>query len=139
MRAFIDTNVVVYAFDVSEPVKRRLALSILGSTEHRLVVSTQVLLECWWVLTRKLTRCLSQTEAHDVVRELSRLPVVQADAALVDEAIEASRRWDIAIWDAMIIEAARTSRCDRILSEDLQAGQDFAGIVVENPFVGRDT
>jgi predicted nucleic acid-binding protein len=134
VRAFIDTNVVAYAFDLSEAAKRQRAMALLGSSEHRLVVSTQVLLECWWVLTRKLSRCLSEDEAHDVVRELSRLPVVQADAALVDQAIEASRRWGIAVWDGMIVEAARAGGCDCVLSEDLQAGQDFAGIVIENPF-----
>lgn len=138
MRAFVDTNVVVYAFDLSEAARRQRALALLGSVDHRLVVSTQVLLECWWVLTRRLSRCLSDAEAHDVVRELSRLPVVQADAALVDQAIEASRRWGIAIWDGMIVEAARAGGCECVFSEDLQAGQDFAGIVIENPFADLD-
>jgi predicted nucleic acid-binding protein len=44
------------------------------------------------------------------------------------------RRFEFAIWDALIVEAARAAGCKRVLSEDLQAGQDFGGVTVENPF-----
>jgi len=38
------------------------------------------------------------------------------------------------VWDALIIEAERTGGCRRVLSEDLNSGQDFDGVVVENTF-----
>jgi predicted nucleic acid-binding protein len=63
-----------------------------------------------------------------------RLPVVSTDADLVRRAITTSRRWQLAVWDGLIVEAARSSGCDRILSEDLQNGQDFDGVKVVNPF-----
>jgi predicted nucleic acid-binding protein len=53
---------------------------------------------------------------------------------MVRRAIDTSRRFRITVWDAMIIEAARSAGCDRVLSEDLQAGQDFNGVTIENPF-----
>jgi len=133
MSDFLDTNVVVYAFDTSEPEKQRAAIDVLESG-RRLVVSTQVLLEAWWVLTRRLERPLSEDAASEVIDELCRLPVVSTDTDLVRRAITTSRRWQLAVWDALIVEAARSSGCDRILTEDLQAGQDFDGITVENPF-----
>jgi len=126
MSVFLDTNIVVYAFDGADPAKQRTAIEVL-ETGDRLVVSTQVLLETWWVLTRRLAEPLDEDHASKIIDELGALPVVSTD-------IETGRRFEIAVWDALIIEAARVSGCRRILSEDLQSGQDFDGVVVENPF-----
>jgi predicted nucleic acid-binding protein len=133
MNSFLDTNVVVYAFDRAEPEKQAKAIAILEG-EDRLVVSTQVLLEGYWVLTRRLAEPLSDDEASTVIDTLIQLPVVNTDPELVRRAIDTSKNAEIAIWDAMIIEAARSAGCDRVLSEDLQDGQDFEGVLVENPF-----
>jgi predicted nucleic acid-binding protein len=133
MSVFLDTNIVVYAFDGADPAKQRIAIEVL-ETGDRLVVSTQVLLETWWVLTRRLAEPLDEDHASEVIDELCALPVVSTDPELVRRAVETSRRFEIAVWDALIIEAARVAGCRRVLSEDLQSGQDFAGVVVENPF-----
>jgi len=76
----------------------------------------------------------SEDVALTVIDELCRVPVVTTDVEMVRRAIDTSRRFRIAVWDAMIIEAARSAGCDRVFSEDLQAGQDFDGVTVENPF-----
>lgn len=133
MSTFLDTNVVVYAFDGAEPEKQAKAIAILEQ-ENRLVVSTQVLLEAYWVLTRRLTVPLAENDAEAVIDTLSKFPVVNTDPDLVQRAIRVSREGEIAIWDAMIIEAARSAGCDCVLSEDLSDGQDFGGVVVRNPF-----
>jgi predicted nucleic acid-binding protein len=133
MTFFIDTNVVVYAFDSADPAKQRIAITLLES-DDRLVLSTQVLLETWWVLTRRLAEPLNESEASHVIDELSELPVVATDPQLVKQAIRISRRFNIAVWDALVIEAARAAGCTTVLSEDLQTGQDFDGVKVENPF-----
>ena len=133
MSTFLDTNVVVYAFDGAELEKQATAIAILEG-EDRLVVSTQVLLETWWVLTRRLNEPLSEDDASAIIDTLTRLPVVNTDPELVQRAIRTSRRTGVAIWDAMIVEAARSAGCHRVLSEDLQHRQDFDGVVVENPF-----
>jgi predicted nucleic acid-binding protein len=133
MSDFLDTNVVVYAFDTADPEKQRAAIDVLESG-RRLVVSTQVLLETWWVLTRRLEHPLSEDSASEVIDELCRLPVATTDVDLVRRAMTTSRRWQLAVWDALIVEAARSSGCDRILTEDLQDGQDFDGVTVVNPF-----
>lgn len=41
----------------------------------------------------------------------------------------------LSYWDAAILEAARTSECERLLSEDLNHGQDYDGVRVVNPFL----
>ena len=133
MSLFIDTNVVVYAFDRADPKKQRIALEVLEG-DQRLVLSTQVLVETWWVLTRRIAEPLEEEQASVVIDRLSKLPVVSTDPQLVKQAIDSCRRFDIAIWDALIVESARTAGCKCVLSEDLQAGQDFDGISIENPF-----
>jgi len=133
MSVFVDTNVVVYAFDRADLAKQRIAIGVLEAGD-RLVVSTQVLLETWWVLTRRLAEPLDEDRASKVVDELCTLPVVSTDPELVRRAIQTGRRFEIAVWDALIIEAARAGGCLRVLSEDLQSGQDFDGVLVENPF-----
>ena len=129
MSVFVDTNVVVYAFDRADANKQRISIELLEGSE-RLVLSTQVLLETWWVLTRRLTEPLEKGEASEVIDQLSELPVVSTDPQLVLQAIATSRRFEIAVWDALIIEAARAAGCNRVLSEDLQTGQDFGGVTI---------
>lgn len=133
MSLFVDTNVVAYAFDRADPTKQRVAIELLEGGE-RLVLSTQVLLETWWVLTRRLAEPLEEDRASEIIDRLCELPVVSTDPQLVKQAIDTGRRFDIAIWDALIIEAARAAGCRRVLSEDLHTGQDFNGVTVENPF-----
>jgi predicted nucleic acid-binding protein len=36
----------------------------------------------------------------------------------------------------MILEAARSAGCTTVLTEDLQHGMDFDGVIIENPFLG---
>ena len=76
MSTFLDTNVVVYAFDRADPEKRARAIAILEEGK-RLVVSTQILLETWWVLTRRLAEPLGEEEASMVIETLTQLPVVK--------------------------------------------------------------
>ncbi len=37
-------------------------------------------------------------------------------------------------WDALIVATAQLSGCVRVLSEDLNAGQDYDGVTIVNPF-----
>ncbi len=133
-RTFLDTNVVVHAFDRSEPRKRRIAIEILGAAAGSCVVSTQVLQEFHVVATRKLEKPLPEHTAEEAVRSLAQLHVAVLDASSVLSAIETSRSAGISLWDALVVQAARQSGCTRLLSEDLQDGRDFGGVAVENPF-----
>jgi predicted nucleic acid-binding protein len=54
--------------------------------------------------------------------------------AVLLAALTTRARFGISYWDAAIIEAARLSGAEVVLSEDLQDGQDFGGVRVENPF-----
>jgi predicted nucleic acid-binding protein len=135
-RAFLDTNVLVYAVDDSEPAKRDRARDLLSAEDAgmRLVLSTQVLSEFYVVATRKLERPLAPDDAADAVRELSKLAVVGADTALVADGIRLSRTAQLSLWDALIVAAAKVAGCERVLTEDLADGAEIDGVRIEDPF-----
>lgn len=136
-RAFLDTNVLVYAVDNADPQKQRRAHEILkGGSADELVISTQVLSEFYVVVTRKLAEPLSPHQALAMVDELVRLPTVSITADLVRMAIAGSQEWKVSFWDALIVRAAEAAGCQLLLSEDLANHASYASVRVENPFTG---
>ncbi len=134
-RAFLDTNVLVYAVDGTEPEKRATARRLLGSIGDReFVLSTQILGEFYTVVTRKLDEPISETVAAAVVDQLSLLPTVHADPALVKAAIKTSRSAQLSYWDGLVVASAAFAGCKQLLTEDLNHGQVIGSVRVENPF-----
>ena len=135
-RVFIDTNVFVYLFDRDAPEKRGRARELVAreSQDGPLVISTQVLQEFYVSVTRKLGRPLPEQQAEAATRELAALDVVEVDSGIVLRSIAAARRHKLSLWDALIVEAARARGCARLLTEDLQHGQRFGPLTIENPF-----
>jgi predicted nucleic acid-binding protein len=136
MAAFLDTNIAVYVHDHGSPEKRRRAAELLTSPPDRLVISTQVLSEFYWAVTRKLDPPLSHDRAKAALQELAALPVVAVDRELVLAAVDTSQRHQIALWDSLIVEAAVRGGCDRLLTEDLNDGQEIRGVRIWNPLKG---
>ena len=134
MATFLDTNVLVYAFDGGDERKRAIAQAILADVTIDIVVSAQVLSEFYWTVTRKLVPRLEEDVAHDVVHHLSAGEVVPIDGPLVDAAIGVARRHRLALWDAAILVAAGRAGCHEVLSEDLNDGEVVAGVRVRDPF-----
>lgn len=136
LAAFVDTNVLVYAVSTDDPRKQERASSIVarGFAEGCYAVSTQVLMELYVNVTQKTRIKLPATQALEYVRSLTEWHVVDMVPELVLSALGLAERMQISPWDAAILEAARKAGCDLVLSEDLGAGQSYAGIRVENPF-----
>ena len=133
-RAFVDTNIWVYAVDRSDPAKReRARVAITPPTDAHIAISSQVLSEFHTVVTRKLQPPLSDEQAAQMVDRLSQLPVVPVDADLVVRAIAGSRTWGISLWDALIVRAAEVAGCTILLSEDLADGATYGSVRVSNP------
>ena len=136
-RAFLDTNVLVYAMDDAAPAKQARARELMSAARAEShVVSPQVLQEFFNAVTRKLARPVPPDAAAAAVRALARLTVVPADADLVVAAISLHRRHKVSLWDALILQAALVGGCNRLFSEDLQDGFRLGNLVVENPFSG---
>ena len=134
-RAFVDTNVLIYAVDKGSPTKQTRAQSLLAEIAGSMVISTQVLLEFYVAATRRLAKPLSQEDAERRVQELSGADVVEVTVPLVRAAVALSREHRLSLWDALIVESARARGCRRLYSEDLQHGREFGTTRVENPFL----
>ena len=133
---FVDTNVLVYAFDDDSPRKQRAARELLHEEAGRLVLSTQVLSEFFVTVTRKLARPLSTVGAIEALDALCELPVQAFGADIVRAAVRRSARSQVSYWDALIIETALAAGTTVLLTEDLQHGQRFGRLRVSNPFIG---
>jgi predicted nucleic acid-binding protein len=135
VRTFLDTNVLVYAFDHDSGDKRLRARDMLADRgANDFVISAQVLGEFFVTVTRKLARPLTAQAAARAVDELGSLPVVRIDTVLVRAAIDTSQRAQLSYWDALIVEAAASAGCARILTEDLADGTSIRGVRIEDPF-----
>lgn len=135
-KAFIDTNVLVYAHDIDAGQKHQIARKVLfGLSEQRAgALSMQVLQEFYVTVTRKITSPLPKADARAIVEDFSHWCVITTpedirQAFLIEDGAR------IGFWDALIVAAAVRSGAKRILSEDLHQGQTIAGIPIENPFL----
>ena len=136
-RAFFDTNVLLYLFDNSVPAKKAQAQEVFYDEVEagRAVLSTQILQEFYVNATRKLAEPLSAEAAEEQVRDFARLPLVRTDEVMILAAIERHRSMSFSFWDALVVEAALRAGADRLLTEDLQHGQEIEDLTVENPFL----
>lgn len=134
-RAFVDTNVWVYAVDTADREKQRRALEILAaSPEKDYVISAQVVGEFYATVTGKLSKAVTPSDGRLMVKRMQELPVLPIDMTLVNDAIAGSERWNISYWDALIIAAATSAGCPVLLSEDLAHGTSYGSVHVQNPF-----
>lgn len=138
-RVFVDTNVLLYAFDTSAAEKRAWALDVVREVWRvgNGCVSVQVLQEFYVNVTRKLEHPLPVDTARRIVASLSRWEVHAPDADDVLAAIDLHGRARLAFWDAMVVTSAYAMGCDLLYSEDLNAGQSIGGVTVVNPFAAR--
>jgi predicted nucleic acid-binding protein len=135
---FVDTNVLVYARDASEPEKHARAFEwirhLWDTGEGR--VSMQVLQEYYVTTTRKLRPGLAPDDARADVRDLSAWRPVTIGLEGLEAAWTIEERFGLSFWDALVVAAAHVARCDVLLSEDLQHGLDLDGVRVVDPFSG---
>jgi predicted nucleic acid-binding protein len=136
-RIFVDTNVLVYAYDRSEPQKQRQALHVLDrlAITGAGVISTQVLSEFFVAVTRKIAAPLSVDEAHERVQNyLQSWTILDLTGMVVLEASRGVRDHQFNFWDAQIWAVARLNQIAVVFSEDFNVGSVIEGIRFANPF-----
>lgn len=137
MPRFVDTNVLLYAIsaDPADAQKQRAALTLLR--EPDLALSTQVLAEFYVQATRpSRSTPVPRDDAIDFTNSLLVFPVQPVTADLVHAALALQERFGLSYWDAQVCAAARTLRCTQVLTEDLNTGQDYDGVLAVDPFAG---
>lgn len=134
--AFVDANVILYAYDRSAGSRHERAAQLVGDlgARRRGALSIQVLQEFYVNATRKLAEPLAHDLALGRVRALARWPLHVPRAADVFAAAQLSHDAQLSFWDAMIVRSAAALGCATLWSEDLNDGQQIAGVTIRNPF-----
>lgn len=131
---FLDTNILLYGYDLDAPSKRQISHSLLekawlnpGST----AISVQVLQEFFVNFVRSGH---STSEAATLIEDFSRWPVIDNSLELLRLGLVLQSRWQLSLWDSLILAAAQSSGARELITEDLNHGQDYGGVHVINPF-----
>jgi predicted nucleic acid-binding protein len=135
---FVDTNILVYAYDVDASSKHRLAKELIGDLweSRNGILSTQVLCEFFVTVTRKIPNPLSIDQAQKIIGDYAfswYITIITPD--IIQIAINAMKRYNLSFGDALIWSSAKYSGAGRIYTEDLQHGMKIDGIEFVNPFL----
>lgn len=133
---FVDANVLLYARDLANPVKKKRAEEWLAYLWRERLgrTSVQVLSECYVNLTRKRSFGVPQEAAWDEVSAFFAWGPHPADEPLLRRTREVERRYRLSWWDSMIVAAAQLQDCAVLLTEDLQDGALLGTVTVRSPF-----
>jgi predicted nucleic acid-binding protein len=139
-RHFVDTNVLVYAHDRAAGRKNEIARDLVKRLwlDRSGVLSTQVLQEFYVNVRRKAEKPVSAAEARRLIEDYLCWHVIEDDGPALLKAIEFEGHYRITFWDALIVQAANASGASHLYSEDLNHGQIYGAVTVENPFRGED-
>ncbi|MCF6236220.1 MAG: PIN domain-containing protein [Gammaproteobacteria bacterium] len=134
---FFDTNILVYAYDTSDPAKQKIAKDLILKNIRNAQgwLSIQVFGEFFNVVTKRIPEPLTSEEAREAISALSLLKITKMDMKLVYRAIDTHQKYGTTYWDSMIISAAERSKCSRLFSEDFNSSQKYYGIIADNPFL----
>ncbi len=133
-RSFIDTNVLIYAEASDAPVKQRAALALLKELFESTtgVLSTQVLQEYCNVALKRLRLPAEHIRAQLDLYE--QFEVAQITPAVIRAGLDLHQTRSVAFYDALILASAQLSGCSVLFSEDMNAGESMAGVLITNPF-----
>ena len=132
---FLDTNILLYGYDLDAPEKRQIAQSLIEQAwlqPGRTAISVQVLQEFHVNFVRSGHPL---AEATLIVGDFSSWMVVENSLALFQRGLWLQSRWQISLWDAMILAAAESSGSRELFTEDLNHGQNYGQVCVINPFL----
>ncbi|MBI4745562.1 MAG: PIN domain-containing protein [Deltaproteobacteria bacterium] len=135
-KVFIDTNILVYAYDISAGEKHIKAVEIMKDlwNTSRGVISTQVLQEFFVNVTRKIPKPLDVAVAKEIVKDILKWKTVIVDGELILQSFDIHKESGYSYWDSAIIAAATTGGAKTLLSEDLSDKHVIKGVEIRNPF-----
>lgn len=136
-RFFLDTNIFVYSFDTSATAKLRRSMQLIRQAvaTGKGVVSYQVVQEFFNVALRRFAPPMTVAEAEQYLGTVFRpLLAVHSSPAFFAEALRLQDRYRFSWYDSLIVMGAIEARCSILYSEDMQHGQKFGDLRIENPF-----
>lgn len=135
-KVFLDTNIIIYAYDSSAGKKHEIARKILIELwDSGLgVISTQVLQEFFINVTKKIPKPIDIDLAKGIIEDFLKWDVVVNDGESLLDAIDILVEYNYSFWDSMIIQAAVKGGAELLLTEDLEHGKVVKGVEIRNPY-----
>ena len=138
---FVDTNVLVYAYDDTAGQKHTIAAQAVENwwNNKNGNISLQVIQEFYVTITRKIPHPMNAQAARQIVADLANWKIHYPTIDDVLQAIDIQQAHQLSFWDAMMIESAVRLGCRTLASEDLTHGQIIAGVEIFNPFIETES
>jgi predicted nucleic acid-binding protein len=136
-RFFLDTNVFLYEDTLTAPAKQAIATRLIDHAfvSGKGVISFQIVQEYFSVAFRLFQPRMSFAEAQRKLDALAPLLAVHSSRSLYHRALDLSHRYSLSWYDSLIVAAALEADCRIFYTEDLQHGQKFDNLHVQNPFL----
>lgn len=133
-KAFLDTNILIYAYSEDEPKKQSIALQLLDNFEDNVIISKQVINELSNILLKKFK--LGSDQVENVLLEIDNvLPIADFDLTTQIKALKLKDRYQFQYYDALIVATALENNCTVVYSEDMQHEMLIDGnLKIINPF-----
>jgi predicted nucleic acid-binding protein len=137
-RLFFDTNLFVYSVTEDDPEKARIATGLIrrALATQKGAVSHQVVQEFFNLAVRRFARPMSLADCNDYLNTVFRPMLrVHSSIALYTEALALQSRYRLSWYDSLIVCASIEAECELLYSEDMQHGQRFGALRIQNPFL----
>jgi predicted nucleic acid-binding protein len=134
---FVDTNILVYAYDHTAGIKNTTAVELVKRLWEMETgcISIQILQEFCVITSRKITKPLGSDLIKEIISDLANWRLHTPEVTDLLRAIDIQQKNKISFWDAMVVQSALKLGCSTLLSEDLNDGQSYEGMQVVNPFI----
>ena len=139
-RFFLDTNIFVYSFDRVAVAKSRRATQLIRTAlkTQKGITSYQVVQEFFNVALRRFPQPMKVDEAEQYYSTILRpLLAIHSSPALYLDALHLQSRYRLSWYDSLIVAAAIQAQCQVLMTEDLQHGQQFGDLRIDNPFLSQ--
>ncbi|MBD3414295.1 MAG: PIN domain-containing protein [Candidatus Aminicenantes bacterium] len=135
-RVFLDTNILIYAYDTSAGPKNHTAKDILMRLwdSKKGMISTQVIQEFFVTVTCKIKKPIDIDTAKVIIKDLLLWQLFVNDESSILKAIDIHEEHQFSFWDAMILQAAVNGGAELLYTEDMTHGQVVQGVRIVNPF-----
>lgn len=135
-KIFLDTNILVYAYDISSGKKHDTARNIVTDlwNSRAGAISVQVLQEFFVSITKKIPNPLDLKTASEIIRDFLLWEIIDNDGELMLAAMDIQAKYRYSFWDSLIVSAAVRSGASVLLTEDLKSGQIIDDVMIKNPF-----
>jgi predicted nucleic acid-binding protein len=135
----VDTNVLIYAVDLQDPRKYKIARQLLRSLRAdrpQAALPWQVVAEYLKFLRERQRKgSIAATAATRNLRFLRKLFAVPLPThAVIDRSVELFDRYSLSHWDCMLVAACLEAGIDCLYTEDMGSPRTIETMRLVNPF-----